>query len=73
MKKKNEIPHNTLVEVYSHCKGWHLALSSGRERQTDKTNQAPKYKAINCYGSVEKRIIYIYKYIYYAAGNYTST
>lgn len=41
---KKEIPRNTLVEVYSHCKGWHLALSSaryqdGKDRQTDRQNK----------------------------------
>lgn len=61
--------HAILVEVYSHCKGWHLALSSARDQdkegKADKTIQAPKYKAINCYGSVggKKKNISINIYI----------
>ena len=50
------------MEIYSHCKGRCLAISSQNRRIC--THNSPKYKAINYYGSEGK---------HYAAGNYTST
>lgn len=57
---KKKIPTcKTLVEIYSHCKGRCLTLSSAKgsswKRQMNiYTHKTPKYKAINYYGSEGK-------------------
>lgn len=59
-QKRNYTTSKMLVEIYSHCKGRCLALSStedsSQKRQTVEYiyTQSQKYKAINYYGSAGK-------------------